>query len=516
MEQLSGLDAAFLALETPTAPLHVGAIGVLDPKSAMNGFSIESVKTLISSRIHLAPFLRKRLVRVAMDLDFPYFADDPHFDLDHHIRHLAVPQPGTWASFVKLAEQIHTWPLHRDRPLWEFYLVEGLENGKWGFIFKVHHAAIDGASGAAMAAVLLDMMPLPRKVPPPKQEYQPKSLPDGIGLLAKRYLQVVDEAQRGGGLAALLPRAFGLAQQFQNQYSDVFASMMPMLFDAPKTPLNVAVSSGRRFITFSYPQKDLEKLRALVPGSKLNDIVLAICAGALRRWLLRQGQLPGDPLSVVMPINIRTDGNDIGGNQLAAMILHLATHEADPAQRLALIHQASLEAKAKHQAMGGSLLKDVAKAIIPAMSQFVAQQYNQLRMADRHRPLVNLVISNVPGPPVPMYFNGCKLESIYPLGPVYDGLALNVTVFSYRNQFFFGLNACKNTLVDAEELANDFNQSFAELLEALNRPTPEPEPLPPVSSSPQSKLRTKSVRTAKGNSPRKTSEPQLETTPGSL
>ena len=381
MEQLTGLDTSFLNMETRTTYGHVCGLAIFDPTSAKAPITLDEVKRVIRERLHLLPPFRRRLVEVPFGLDHPYWIEDPEFDLDFHVRHIGLPPPGDQQQLAELVSRIVARPLDRSRPLWELYLIEGLEGGLVGQLTKIHHCAVDGVSGAEILTTLLDLSPEPRKIGAPRRAWRPEPVPTQIEMLMRGVWGIAGAPRKGFRLARELVRNFpALAASFgfeevpgASLINQLFGRKPdPMLSEAstptPRTSFNDRISPHRRFAFGSVPLDAVKEIKTTF-GVKVNDVILGICAGALRRYLQERHDLPRDPLIAMVPVSVRT-GEQQGnfGNQVSAMTTSLHTHVEDPGQRLQAIHQSMRVAKEQHEALPASLLQDFAQFAPPAVA----------------------------------------------------------------------------------------------------------------------------------------------------
>jgi diacylglycerol O-acyltransferase len=460
MQRLTGLDAMFFYLETPAGHMHVTGVYVLEPGE--RGLSFESVRDTIAGRIPLAAPFRRRLVEVPFKLYHPVWIEDPDFDLDYHVRRACLPQPGGLEELAGFAAQVGGLALDRDRPLWEMYVVEGLEGGRFALVGKMHHAAIDGVSGAEIMATLLDLEP-----DPPEREiidaWRPEPVPSDAELmtlavtaLAGHPVKIAKTARR------MLETALHLSEA--NRSSGIVPPPSP--FAAPKTVFNGSITPHRRVALSCLPLDDFKTVKNRF-GCTVNDVVLAVCAGALRRYLLDYSELPDDPLVAMVPMSVRTD-DEMGshGNRISAMLTSLATNVSDAASRLEVVASGMRAAKEQERLVGAATLTDWTEFTFPALIGRAARLTSSMRVFDRMRPVFNVTISNVPGPPFPLYLAGARLTSMYPLGPVTDSVGLNMTVMSYCGVVYFGLNACRETVPAVAEMPKMLQESLEELLVA--------------------------------------------------
>jgi diacylglycerol O-acyltransferase len=466
MRQLTSLDAQFLAMETPRQYGHVSGIAVLDPSTAPGKkVDLADIQSLILGRLPLLPPFRWRLAEVPFGLDYPYWIDDPDFDLDFHVREIALPAPGTDARLVDQVARIFSRPLDRSRPLWELYLIHGLEHGHVALLTKIHHAVIDGMSGAEILGVLLDLEPQGRPpAPPPSADGD--RVPGQVEMLARGVMGLPRYPLR---LLESLPRALPNIEEVAiydalpgaRELSRAVRGVQGLLgfggdvrerrqLVPPRTSLNGRVSAHRRL---AIGKIDLEEVKAVKNHHRctVNDVVVSISAGAVRRWLLEHRELPKTPMVAQIPVSVRTS-EQVGtyGNRIMLMSAPALTNEANPVRRLALTHEAMAGMKERHRAMPADLLQDATNFIPPAVFSRAARL--TFALSSNARPTWNFVISNVPGPPFPLYCAGARLEGIYPVSVVTDGMGLNITVMSYCGTMHFGIVADREMMPDLERL----------------------------------------------------------------
>jgi WS/DGAT/MGAT family acyltransferase len=345
------------------------------------------------------------------------------------------------------------------------YVVEGLAGGQIGVVAKTHHAAIDGVSGADLLVNLLDLSPSP--APAPVDSWEPERLPSDVELVAGA---AIDLSRRPLAMVKAVRRTLELTLRLRERNRVPGVKPPPAPFSAPKTKFNVPITPHRRFALAQVSLDDVKKVKASVAFRvTVNDVVLALCAGALRRYLDRDGSLPFSPLVAMVPVSLRTpDQQGAMGNQVSAMLVSLATDVADPLDRLQAIAAETREAKEQETAAGVSTLADWADFMAPAIAARAARMVASTAVLDRLGPIFNVVVSNVPGPPFPLYSAGARLVSLYPMGPIADGMALNMTVMSYLGTVHFGLVSCRETMPDLWDLATDIGDSLAELLKAVS------------------------------------------------
>src|SRR3954463_13410611 len=461
MRQLTSLDAQFLALENSRQTGHVGSLAMLDPSTTPSGrFGCPEVTRLISERGAQLPPLRWRLQGVPFGLDHPYWVEEAEIDLGYHVREMALAAPGTDAQLADQVARIMSRPLDRARPLWELYVIEGLESGHVAVLTKIHHAVIDGLSGAEIMALLLDLTPEGREVDP-ADDAPADPPPSGLQMLGRGLLGVPRYPIR---MLRALPKAipnledtpFGVLPGAGTVSK--LASLVrrdgvdrPDL-TAPKTIFSARISPHRRFV---FGQLSLDEFKAVKNkhGTTVNDVVVSVCAGAVRRWLLEHDDLPEVPLVAQVPVSVRT-GEQFGtyGNRILLMAAPLYTDVADPVERLRKTHEALAEMKERHRALPAELLQDANNFIPPAVFARAARLTFGFSTSRPGRPTWNLVISNVPGPQFPLYMAGAKLVANYPVSVITDGMGLNITVMSYMGHMDFGIVADREQMPDVAKL----------------------------------------------------------------
>ncbi len=485
MRQLSSLDVQFLALESARQTGHVAGLAILDPSSTERGeLTGDDIQALLAERVPLLPPLRWRLAEVPLGLDYPYWVDDVEFDLDFHVRELALPDPGDDRQLAEQVARIVSRPLDRARPLWELYLVHGLRSGHVAMLTKIHHALIDGLSGAEIMGLLLDLGPdAPRLPAVPEWRGEAETSPSAMAMLARGVLGVPRYPLRA--LRALpsavpnlddtpfgaLPGA-GLVGRLAGRTARMAGREIPVRagrrLTAPRTPFNGRISAHRRFAFGSLPLDDVKAVKN-AHGCTVNDVVVSICAGAVRRWLVEHDALPASPLVAQVPVSVRT-GEQIGtyGNRILLMSAPLHCEVSDPVERLHRTHEAMGDMKQRHRALPAGLLQDANHFIPPAVFARAAKLTFRLSTSRAGRPTWNLVISNVPGPQVPLYCAGARLVANHPVSVITDGMGLNITVMSYCGSLDFGIVADREQIPDVWRLIGWLADELAAL-----RPRPK-------------------------------------------
>ena len=490
MKQLSGLDASFLYLESASQFGHVSSLSIYErPADDPDYEPFSAWRAQIERRLHLLEPLRRRLRNVPFGLDHPFWIEDPDFDLDFHVRHTAVAPPATDEKIGELVARLIARPLDRSRPLWETYVVEGLPDERFGIFTKVHHATIDGASGAELLTMMLDADPAGDDVPPPAEEWTPEPEPTNVEVLARavpalarkpgRAIVLTTRTVRELGRATRNPVMVAAANQVRGSLRGPLGRLLnigrerapegevvgplPSLAP-PSTPFNKTISPHRRF-AFRSTSLDTVKAVKNAFGATVNDVVMAVCAGGLRTWLESHDALPDRPLTAMVPVSIRTgQETEKWTNRVSSIFASLPTDEPDPLVRVQRVHDAMAGAKGLHDAVPAAALTDFAQFPPPAV--FAQAMRTATRLTGRLGSPVNLVISNVPGPRHPLYTAGAKLLHYYPVSTIVDGQGLNITVQSYLDTLDFGLVADRELVPDLWDLLDaiiDDLESMAKL-----------------------------------------------------
>ena len=514
MEQLQGLDASFLAMERVNSPMHIGSILIYDQASAPNGLvRFKDFLKFTRDRMHLSKTMRQRLVKVPLGLDYPYWIEDPDFDLEYHIRHVGLPEPFDWRQLCILAARIFARPLDLNRPPWEYTIIGGLNNvegipkNSFAIVTKVHHSAIDGMSGIDLMEATHTLTPTTAP-PNEKDEWEPEPLPNPATLFAKGYVKTVVNPVRQVSVAA---RAVpGVARTVRGMMKKEFG--LDAARRAPKTRFNGKISPHRVVEGRMFPLADIKALRALAEGSKVNDVFLAIIGGAMRRYLEDKGELPDATLTAMAPISVRDTGEkNAMGNQVAAMIAPLGTHIEDAKERLAYVFEQTSRSKAMTNALGARQMTEISKASPMLFQSLGARLFTQLRLANRMKPVVNTVVTNVPGPPIPIYSSGAELVRMYGLICLFDGLGIGHVVQSYQHESMISFTACREMLPDPEVYAGYLEDSYAEYM-ALLKPASKPKRKPAAKTSAPTQKRSTAKKPAARKSPAKKSTTKRATT----
>ena len=483
MEQLQGMDASFVAMETPSSPMHIGSILIYDPSTAPGGFvRFKDILRFYKDRMRFSKTMRQKLVKVPFNIDYPYWIEDPDFDLEYHVRHVALPKPGDWRQLCIQAARIFARPLDLNRPPWEFTVVEGLDNvdgipeGSYAYITKVHHAAIDGMSGIDLMEATHTVTP---STAPPNQpdEWKPEKVPGPAELLGKSYVNAIINPLKQAQVAAqAIP---GIASAVKGLISREFKLSTDMV--APRTRFNRSISPHRVIEGRTFPLADMKSIRALLPEAKVNDVALAIVGGALNKYLSAKGDLPKSTLTAMAPISVRSDDEkgDMG-NQVAAMIAPLGSHLSDPKERLAYVFGQTSNSKAMTNALGARTMTEVSKVNPALYMSLGAQLFSRVSLAHRVMPF-NTVVTNVPGPPIHIYSAGARMESMaLSLICLTDGLGLAHVVQSYVDEAYISFTACRDIMPDPEFYSECLQESFDDMLAAARKEAAKPAAKKPV------------------------------------
>jgi diacylglycerol O-acyltransferase len=470
---LSALDATFIYLESEHSPMAIGGVYVIDAGDAPEDFSYDSWYSLVKNRLKCSRVFRERLVEVPWDLSFPYWISDPCFELDAHLPRLKLPTPGGMADLMEIAADFWSRVLDRDRPLWQMAFVEGLDTlpgiskGSYALITKVHHAAVDGKAGTEMMSALLDTSPEIREIKG-DDDWEPEELPSSLSVISHSWSRAAHKAL---GLAGFIGKtAVGAA----HLYSDKRLRKLnppPRLLTAPSSIFNQPIASRRTFWGKNFDFERIRAIRKAVPDTTINDVVLAVCAGGLRSYLSGKKELPGKPLVAMAPISVRKEDDTGGvGNQVSAMLVSLATDLDDPIDRLLDIRANTQRSKIQANALPANQITEFLPSETLAAA---ARVYTRTRLGGRHRPFFNVTITNVPGPPVPLYVAGARIHSAFGMAPILDGLGLILVVFSYHGRLSIGISSCQQIVPDPDCMVDCISRSLDELESAVKQADPQ-------------------------------------------
>ena len=500
MKQMQGLDTVFIAMERPIAPVHIGSVLIYDPSTAPGGFvRFKDILSFIEGRLHMSETMRQKMVKVPFGLDYPYWVQDSNFDIEYHVRHIALPKPGDWRQLCILAARVFARPLDMSRPPWEITVVEGLDNipgvpkGAYAMLTKVHHAAIDGVSGVDMMNALHTMTP-DKDAPLPPDNWRPEGDPSQIGMFARGYVSnLVNPIRQAKAMRNALPGMFRTAKGLINKEFDFKA-----LIKTPRTRFNGTVTPHRMFDSITFALKDIKAIRALSEGSKLNDVMLSITGGAMRRYLERYDELPDQSLTTMAPISVRDESEkNTMGNQVSAMFVPVGSQIPTARERMKYVTEETVKAKAFTNAMGARQMTEMAKLAPAPMMNIGAQVYSRLKLADYIKPTINTVVTNVPGPPVPIYSAGSKLVGLHGLLCLVDGVKLGHIVHSYVNEVTLSFTACRSAVPDPDYYSECIQASFDEHMKEVKKLKTSAQKAAPKKPAVKTKTRRKKMTTQK-------------------
>jgi len=469
MKQMQGLDTVFVSMERPVAPVHIGSVLIYDPSTAEDGFvRFKDILSFIESRLQLSDTMRQKMVKVPFGIDYPYWVQDSNFDIEYHVRHVALPKPGDWRQLCIQAARVFARPLDLSRPPWEITVVEGLDNiagvpkGSYAMLTKVHHAAIDGVSGVDMMNALHTLTASGDALLPP-DNWRPEADPSQIGMFARGYARsLMNPLRQAQAMRHTVPGMLRAAKGFVKKDFDFKA-----LMQAPKTRFNGTVSPHRMFDAKTFKLKDVKRIRALAAGAKLNDVMLSIVGGAMREYLDHYNELPDSSVTAMAPISVRDESEkNTMGNQVAAMYVPLGSHIPMAQERIKYVTEETTKAKTFTSALGARQMAEMAKLAPAPVMNLGAKLYSRLKLADHLKPFINTVVTNVPGPPVPIYSAGAKLVGLHGLLCLVDGVKLGHVVHSYVDDVTVGFTACRSAIPDPDYYSECLQRSFDAHMEA--------------------------------------------------
>ncbi len=449
--------------------MHIGSVAIYDQSSVEGGLvTFKSILAMMEERLGMARSFTERLVHVPMKVDYPYWVSDPDFDLEYHVRHIALPKPGDWRQLWIQVARLVSRPLDLSRPLWEFTVVEGLDNlegiptGSYAIVSKIHHCAVDGVSGQEITAAIHDLEP---DAPPVDRPLVHTDIePSRIELLGRAAANSIRQPLR---VPSLIRETLPAIGRLVNTASQDNINLPAVPGRVPVTRFNQKVSPNRVISGSRFDLDEIKTIKNSVPGATINDAVLTICAGGIRRYLQHHGELPEESLTAMAPISVRSDSERAdAGNLVSAMVVRLRTDIADDTERLSAIRDATKESKELTNAVGARLMTDYTE-FIPAATAALASRLATRLAANATRPTMNCVISNVPGPQVPLYAASARLVDMYGFGPLVDGLALFIPVLSYCGGITIGVTSCREIMPDPERFMDALNETFEELKAGL-------------------------------------------------
>ncbi|MGH3625859.1 MAG: WS/DGAT/MGAT family O-acyltransferase, partial [Sciscionella sp.] len=466
MERLSGLDASFLYLETSSQLLHICGLLILDDSTIPGGYDFQRFKAEMAARSRGIGAFHRKLLDLPLNLGHPLWTEDSEFDIDRHVHRIAVPAPGSREDLAEVCGHIAGQSLDRARPLWELWVIEGLAAGGIAVLLKMHHAAVDGVTGANLLAHLCSTEPgsvEAGSAQPGTAEQEGKRqvrTPSAMHLLG-RWLPAL--ARGPVEFAKLLPGTLAVVPQWLARA--LRGSSMPAPFTAPRTSFNGTITGHRAIAYLGMDLADVKRVKQAF-GTTVNDVALAVCSGALRRYLEQRKELPDSSLVAMVPVSTHGMGTSEGTNQVTGLFTSLQTQIADPVRRLLVIAESNADSKSHHRSINSDMLHHWAQFAVPHAFGWAVRLYSRLHLAEHHPVVYNVLVSNVPGPPPPLYFLGARVTGMHPLGPIFHGAGLNITVLSNAGRVDVGLLAAKELLPDLWALADYFPVALTELLTA--------------------------------------------------
>jgi WS/DGAT/MGAT family acyltransferase len=464
MRQLTGLDASFLYLETPNAPMHVAGLSIYDPSTAPGGkVRFKEIINNIGQRYRDIPAATERLVHVPFDLDHPYWVNDGTFDPEFHIRHVALPKPGDWRQLCILVSRLHARALDRSRPLWEMWIIEGLDKveglpkGCFAIFAKNHHAAIDGTSGMEMSVALHDLSPDYQSSTKSNNVYKTEFIPSGMKMIANSTINNLKKPFHFLGVVK------NTVPSFAKAVAGLSKGTLKRVKNVPRTRFNTKVSPYRVFDAASFSLDDIKKIKNSVDSATVNDVAITIVGGALRKYLQAHKELPEESLAALAPINIRSAADKTGGNIVSGMIVQVRSDIEDPLERLKAVHENTARAKELTSAIGAKAMTDYSQFVPSLLTAQAARLISRSGLVNKINPMNNCTITNVPGPNVPLYSTGAKMIANFGSAPITDGMGLLHVISSYCGQFTVSFTSCRVMMPDPEFYTQCIIDSFDEL-----------------------------------------------------
>ncbi len=509
MDHLSTADAAFLYLETPETPMHVGSLMLFELPAGYKGDFYDDVQAIIAKRLHLASLFHRKLAQMPFELSDPVWIEDEDIDLDYHVRSVTLRKPGSMAQLEALIARLHSTLLDRSRPLWEIYVIDGLQNGQVATYTKAHHSGIDGKAGVELARTFYDVSPEIREVPPPRPKRSSNRYQLGVAeLLRASISNAAAQYVKTGKMVPTAVRALNTVRKILASRKDVPGVRSLSIGRAPNTVFNVSITNQRSYATMTMPLAEIKALGKRAGGT-VNTVVMSMCSGALRSFLRERGELPDKSLVAMVPVSLRVAGDDAMNNQNSAIRVDLATDLADPVARFEAIHASSEAAKGVVSALKPVLGAEVPITGSPWLMTGLASLYGRSTLPSRLAPMANVVISNVPGLPMALYMAGARMLHYYPVSIPYHGMGMNITVQSFDGKMELGITACRRVLSQAEahELIDHIKAALREVAEL---PAIEADDnLAPVVEGPARKTRAAVARkpAAKKARPKRSAKP---------
>ena len=502
-DQLSGLDSVFLHAESARTPMHIGGCAIYDPSTAPNGHvRLKDILGFIDARTHRAKTFYQKLKQVPMDFDCAYWVDDPDFDIEFHISHIALPKPGDWRQLCIQAARIHSRQLDLSKPLWEFTVIEGLGNipnipkGAYAIASRIHHCAIDGATGIKISEAIHSLEPEDEIGPdePPRQ--RARDISDFEIIARANINSMMKPLQSLMHVSHVVPGALKYAAGLEPRERALLDGKVP------RTRFNGVISGHRVFDAIEISLASVKKIRQLVPGSTVNDVVLTIIGGALHSYLSSKSELPEDSLIAMAPLSVRNEG-DVSGNSVSALRISLGTHIADPVERLRHTHEHAASSKAMSNALGAREMSEIAKHSPTMISGISTRLYSRLGLANQLSPMFNTTITNVPGPQVPLYMAGARMTHNFGLGPIMDSSGLFHSIISYCGSITLAVTACRKMMPDPAFYKECLQQSFDEILEKVPKPKDaKPDARKPKDAKPEAHKSDPKPKASKPKAPK--------------
>lgn len=454
MDRLSGLDASFLYLESGAQLMHVCGLILVDPATSPDGYDFDKFRDELAMRVADIAMFNRKLKLVPGGIDFPVWVMDEEFDIERHVHRLAVTEPGGDRELAEITGHLAGIPLDRSRPLWEMHVIEGLANGKIAVFTKMHHASVDGVSGSNMISHLCSLEP---DAPPPDLGSSPgmpelQRVPSDLELIGRGVAANLTKPWLLSKLVAPTAKSLAVSARRARQGTAMAAPLT-----APRTSFNGTITGHRSIAFTDVSLASIKEIKQAVPGATVNDVVLALSGGALRRYLQERGELPATSLLATVPVSVHAESQRAEGrNKVSAIFCRLGTDIEDPLERITAMSATNANAKEHHKAVPADTLQEWADFAAPRTFGLAVRMVSGLKLADKTPVIHNLVISNVPGPPVPLYFLGARMDALYPMGPIFHGAGLNITVISNNGQMHIGAIACSEMMPRAWDLIDAF------------------------------------------------------------